>query len=270
MFETRVKDFYTATVRNEWRRLVQDAYHGLELHTTLHFLEKHLPSQGNILDAGCGPGRYSVELAQRGYQMTLLDMTPVNLEFARRQIRRRKLQANVKEFIEASIVDLSHFPDESFDAVICLGGPLSHLLDIDQRSKAISELLRVARHDAPVFVSVMGRLSLLTLEMVMFPYEIEMSHFTQIRDSGDYEGSSGFTACHFFLPEEFRAAFELPGVEILDLVGLEGISTTHYRKLNQLAKNPERWKIWWETHLKTCTHPSVVGHSEHMLMICRK
>lgn len=270
MFETRVKDFYTATVKNEWRRLVQDAYHRLELDTTLHFLEKFLPRQGHILDAGCGPGRYAVELAQRGYQLTLLDMTPANLEFARRQIRRRKLQANMKDFIEASIVDLSRVPEASFDAVICLGGPLSHILDAGQRTRAISELLRVARIGAPVFISVIGRLSLLTSELIHFQHEIEMPLFSQIRDTGIYEGDSGFTACHFFLPEEFRAAFDLPDVEVLVMAGLEGIGTHHVRQINILAKHPERWKIWWETHLQTCTHPSVIGISEHMLIVCRK
>lgn len=270
MFETRVKDFYTATVKNEWRRLVRDAYHRLELDTTLHFLEKYLPAQGLVLDAGGGPGRYTVELAQRGYQVTLLDMTPANLEFARRQIRRRKLQANIHDFVEASIVDLSRFPDASFNAVICLGGPLSHILDAGQRAVAISELLRVARIGAPVFVSVIGRLSLLTSELIHFQHEIEMPLFPQIRDTGDYEGDRGFTACHFFLPEEFLAAFDLPVVEVLEMVGVEGIGTHHNRQINLLAKNPERWKIWWETHLQTCTHPSVVGVSEHMLLVCRK
>ncbi len=270
MFETRVKDFYTATVQDEWKRLVQDAYHRLEFETSLYFLEKYLPRQGLVLDAGGGPGRYTMELAQQGYQMVLLDMTPANLMFAKRQMKRRKLQANIQDFIEASIVDLSQFPDESFDAVICLGGPLSHILDATQRSQAISELLRVARKDAPIFVSVIGRLSLLISELVNFQHEIEMPLFTQIRDSGDYEGDSGFTACHFFLPEELHTAFELPYVEILEMAGLEGISTHHSRHLNLLAKNPERWKIWLETHLQTCTHPSVVGISEHMLIVCRK
>ncbi len=269
MFESRVKNFYTATVRDEWRRLVRDAYHRLEFETTLHFLEKYLPKNGLILDAGGGPGRYTVELAQRGYQMVLLDMTPANLAFAQRQIKRKKLQANVQEVVEASIVDLSRFPDESFDAVICLGGPLSHILDAKQRAQAISELLRVARKGAPVFASVMGRLSLMAASLTIFPHEMEMPHFIQIRDSGDYTGGRGFTACHFFLPEDFRASFELPGVEILEMVGLEGISTHHQRKFLQLTKNPIRWKVWLETHLQTCTHPAVVGISEHMLIICR-
>lgn len=270
MYETRVIDFYTATVRDEWKRLVKDSYHRLEFETTLHFLDKYLPSQGLVLDAGSGPGRYTMELAQQGYQVVLLDMTPANLAFASRQIKRRKLQGNIQDVVEASIVDLSRFPGESFDGVICLGGPLSHILEAGKRTRAISELLRVARKGAPVYVSVMSRLSLFVSELIYFQNEIEMPVFTQIRDSGDYEGDKGFTACHFFLPEELRSAFELPGVEILEMVGLEGISTHHNRKLNQLANNPQRWKTWIETHLQTCTHPSVVGISEHILIVCRK
>ena len=56
MTETLVKEYYTGQVRKEWRRLVRDAYHRLEFMTTLHFLEKYLPPQGLILDAGGGTG----------------------------------------------------------------------------------------------------------------------------------------------------------------------------------------------------------------------
>ena len=80
----------------------------------------------------------------------------------------------------------------------------------------------------------------------------------------------GFTACHFFLPEELREAFTNKGVSILEMAGLEGLGSNHRRKVNILAKVPVRWKIWQETHLQTCTHPVVVGASEHMLIVCRK
>jgi SAM-dependent methyltransferase len=258
MTETRVKDYYTEQVRKEWRRLVQDAYHRLEFQTTLHFLEKHLPPTGLILDAGGGPGRYTIELATRGYDVVLLDMTPANLAFARRQIKRAKVQSKIVNVAEGSIVNLSQFADNTFDATLCLGGPLSHILDPHHRDRAISELIRVTKTGAPLFVSVMGRLSL------------EMPHFIQIRDQGGYTGDYGFTACHFFLPEELRAAFSNRGVTIVEMVGLEGISSHHPKKVNQLAKDEIRWKTWLETHYQTCTHPSVVGMSEHIMIICKK
>src|SRR5512139_2833980 len=124
MTEKRVKDYYTGLVRKEWRRLVQDAYHRLEFETTLHFLERYLPERGRILDAGGGPGRYTLELAKRGYEVVLLDLTPANLKFARRKVKRAGVQDKVREVVEGSIVDLSRFADNAFDAVVCLGGPL--------------------------------------------------------------------------------------------------------------------------------------------------
>lgn len=270
MTETLVKNFYTESVRKEWRRLIKDPYHRLEFETSLHFIEKYMPKNALILDAGGGPGRYTVELAKRGYEVVLLDMTPANLAFAKRQIRRQKLKDKVKNVVEGSIVDLSRIADGTFDAVICLGGPLSHVLDGEKREKAITELIRVARKGAPIFVSVMSRLSLLVAELILFQEEVEMPHFEQIRDTGDYEGNMGFTACHFFLPEELRDAFTNKGVSILEMAGLEGLGSNHRRKVNILAKVPVRWKIWQETHLQTCTHPVVVGASEHMLIVCRK
>jgi SAM-dependent methyltransferase len=270
MSEQLVKTIYTAQVRGEWRRLVRDAYHNLEFVTTLHFLEKHLPKRGRILDAGGGPGRYTIELAKRGYEVVLLDMTPANLEFAKRQIKRAHLQNSVHGIIEGSIVDLSQFPSNSFDAVICLGGPLSHVLDARKRAKAISELTRVAKKGAPIFVSVIGRLSLLIVQLSMFPHELELPEFKLSRDTGHYDGELGFTACHFFLPEEFRKAFTNKDVKILELAGLEGLGSHQRKAINQLAKNPKRWHTWLETHFQTCTHPAAVGISEHMLIVARK
>jgi SAM-dependent methyltransferase len=63
-----VKDWFTKTAEYEWKRLKQDAYHQIEFLVTMHFLEKYLPSEGLVLDAGGGPGRYTIELAKRGYK----------------------------------------------------------------------------------------------------------------------------------------------------------------------------------------------------------
>ncbi len=266
----RVKDYYTGYVRKEWRRLIRDAYHRLEFDTTLHFLKKHFPKKGLLLDAGGGPGRYTVTLAQQGYDVVLLDMTPANLEFAQRQIKRAGLENRVKDVVEGTIVDLTRYEDNTFDGVLCLGGPVSHVVDKRQRARAIRELVRVAKPGAPIAVSVMSRLSLLVIELTMFQEEVTMPHYQKLLNTGDYGGQYGFTACHFFLPEEFRAAFDEVGVEVVEMAGLEGISSNHRKELNRIARNEPRWKVWQATHFKTCTHPSVVGVSEHMLIVARK
>ena len=144
------------------------------------------------------------------------------------------------------------------------------MLDPLDRDRAISELIRVAKPGAPVFISVISRLAVLIFELARAPFEIELPHFKPMRDTGDYQGGYGFTCCHFFLPEEFKAAVAGKPVEVLEMVGLEGISSHHRRALNQLSKNEKRWDIWLETHYQTCTHPAIVGISEHILMVCRK
>ncbi len=270
MTQERVKKYYTATVRKEWNRLAKNPYTRLEYDTTIHFLEKYLPKKGRVLDAGGGPGRYTIELARRGYRPLLLDMTPANMQFARRKIRQARMQARVEDAVEGSIVDLSRFEDNSFDAVICLGGPLSHILDRRKRDRAVSELIRVAKKGAPLFVSVMSRLSVQVIELTLFPFEIELPFFKIARDTGDYPGTYGFTACHFFLPEEFERAFRNKGVRMLELAGLQGLSARQPKAVNALARHKKRWRIWMETHFLTCTHPSVVGMSEHMLWIGKK
>lgn len=273
MFRDTVRSFYSGFAQGEWRRLVKDPYHQLELNTTLHFLEKYLPSHGLVLDAGGGPGRYTIELAKRGYDVVLLDLTPELLAKAKRQISRAKIRDRVKQVVEGSIDNLSMFQDGSFDGVLCLGGPLGHLVDQSQIDAAFDELVRVAKPRAPIFVSVISRLALFRTALVVFPEELGdiPDVYTRVLETGRYEGGHGFTAAHFFLPEELTTLFERKQVEVLEMVGLEGLASGHRRKLNHTARHlPEPWKLWQKIHMATCTHPSVVATSEHFMIIGRK
>jgi hypothetical protein len=79
-----------------------------------------------------------------------------------------------------------------------------------------------------------------------------------------------FTAAHWFLPEELRELFEKQNVDVLEMAGLEGLSSYHEKETNRLYRDQEKWKMWLEILLKTCTHPSVTGSAEHFLLVCRK
>ncbi len=147
-----VKRWYDARAEYEWKRLFQDGYHQLEYLITMHFLEKYLPSKGLILDAGGGPGRYTIELAKRGYDIVLLDLSPRCLEIARKEVRKAGVEERVKEIVEGSVVDLSRFKSELFDAVLCLGGPFCHLLEKSDREQAARELVLVVKEGAPLFI----------------------------------------------------------------------------------------------------------------------
>jgi SAM-dependent methyltransferase len=263
------KKHYTEQVKREWRRLVKDPFHRLELDTTLRFLKKHLPKKGLILDAGGGPGRYTIELAKLGYDVILLDITPENLEFAKRQIKGQKIGDRVKAIVGGSITNLSEFPTGSFDAVLCLGGPLSHV-GSDQRLKAVSELVRVAKKGAPLFVSVMGLFGLLNL----LPWSSEIvqtRNFKRVYTKGEDYKWAGTGYCHFFTRDELcKLMLQTREVKVLETIGLEGLSSSQQEAINKLYKKKKAWKNWLDMHYHTCTHPTVVDLSQHIMIICKK
>lgn len=266
-----VKNHYSEYGRNEWERLTRHPYRRLEFDTTMHFLKKHLPRKGVILDAGGGPGRYTIELAKRGYDIVLLDLTPRLLDIARDQIKKAKVESQVKQIIEGSVDDLSMFDDDTFDAVICLGGALGHLVLQKHRQNAADELVRVARNNAPIFISVIGRLAVLMNTIVYLWPELETDPdiWRKYVLTGDYLGEYEFTACHFYLPEELQDEFK-DKATILEMAGLEGMFSTHAKEYDEVYQRGKYNKVLREIHLQTCTQPSIVAVSEHFMMICKK
>lgn len=237
----------------------------------MHFLEKYLPKNGIVLDAGGGPGRYTIELAKKGYDVVLFDMVPELLDLAKEKVGEAGVEDRVKQIVKGTIEDMSMFPDETFDAVLCLGAPLNHLLNEKQRKKAVKELVRVAKKDAPIFTSVISRLGLMEGMLAKFPNELQ--HADHHWENADYVPGvtgDGFTAAHWFLPEELKGLFEAHDVKILDMAGLEGLGTYHPKETNELYEDKEKWDLWLNILLKTCTHPCVVGCSEHFLLVCKK
>jgi hypothetical protein len=181
------------------------------------------------------------------------------------------VQGRVKQVIEGSIADLSMFDAEALDAVLCLGAPLTHLLDEEERKHATRELVRVAKNNAPIFISVIGRIGLLKSMLTEYPHEMQ---YIRIHwETGDYVpgvSGKGFTAAHWFLPEELKQLAGDCGIQTLEMVGLEGLSSHHRRATNKLSRNAEKWKLWLSIVLETCTNPAVVGGAEHFLLVGRK
>ncbi|HSW61283.1 MAG TPA: class I SAM-dependent methyltransferase, partial [bacterium] len=127
MSKQKVKAFYGQDEHYEFNRLVADAFHRLELDTTLHFIDKFMPKTGHILDAGGGPGRYTMEMAKRGFTVSHIDLNPNYSEYTKNVMAENDLSKYLASSNEGDICDLSRFEDSTFDGVLCLGAPLSHV-----------------------------------------------------------------------------------------------------------------------------------------------
>jgi len=271
-----VRRYYDEHAEREWKRLFQDAYHRLEFIVTMHFLEKYLPKTGIVLDAGGGPGRYSIELAKKGYDVVLLDISPKCLEVAKRKIARTHIGSRVKQIVEGSITDMSTFSDGQFDAVLCLG-PLSHLTEKHQREKAANEIVRVAKIGAPLFISVISLYGVFRTVLQRLPHELIDPSHEELFTHGihrwheiSHKGEHGFPDACFWHSRELKEFFESKGIKTLEMATCEGLSSHLQRATNKLYRDKEKWARWTELTLKTCTDPVLLGMGEHLLYIGQK
>jgi SAM-dependent methyltransferase len=268
---TRVRAAYNHDPEHEWQRLEVGAQARLEYLITTAALHRYLPPSTlpcRILDAGGGPGRYTIALAQQGYVMTLLDLSPALLQHAEQQLQVADpvVRTRVEALVEGSITDLSRFPDQSFDAVLCLGGPLSHVVELDDRQRALKELVRVARPGAPLFISVMNRLGAYR-SAVQWPdcWEQFFPHLPQtgLATIGPHEAPT-----YFFLPEEFVTALADAGLAVIRLYGCNGIGAhLEEQHVRELMADGERWSEWEALLLATADHPAIAGVSNHILAV---
>ena len=82
-----------------------------------------LAAGSRLLDATCGPGLYSVALAERGCQVTGVDFGPASIAYARQLAQERGVAQRCR-FIESDVRQMAFEPDY-FDAAMFLYGQLS-------------------------------------------------------------------------------------------------------------------------------------------------
>jgi SAM-dependent methyltransferase len=143
--------FYDAYGEREWTRFEDGRTPSVSIATHAAYLRRFVRDGDRVLDAGCGPGRFTIELARIGARIVASDLSPGQLDLHRRYA------AAVDDSVEARIVaDVSQLPfDENvFDAAVCYGGALSYLLE--RGPAGIAELARVTRPGGHVLVSVMS------------------------------------------------------------------------------------------------------------------
>ncbi len=222
------EEYYDDLGHEEWDRSEELFVHSVEHKNTFPYLEEHLPEEGHILDAGGAAGRYTVWLAEKGYEVTLVDISEEQLKIAEEKLHEKGLLDKV-EIKKGDIRDLE-YEDEAFDAVLCLGGPLSHVIDDEEREEAASELVRVVKKESPVFVSVMGFYGCLMLHVLQgwsFVWEIEDFYKRQKYDEKHREKAGeedpGFANTYFFKSSQLRNLLENNGLEVEKLVGLENV-----------------------------------------------
>jgi ubiquinone/menaquinone biosynthesis C-methylase UbiE len=149
-----VAAFFDESGEVEWLRFEDGRTPPQSLAVHLEYLRRYVHDGDRVLDVGAGPGRFTIELARLGAEVVVADLSPGQLELNREKVAEAGLESLVVERVLADVTDLSRFPDASFDAAVCYGGPLSYVLAGAER--AVAELVRVTKPRGHVLVSVMS------------------------------------------------------------------------------------------------------------------
>jgi ubiquinone/menaquinone biosynthesis C-methylase UbiE len=150
----RAASFYDEYGESEWTRFEDGRTPAPSLDVHLDRLRRFVNAGDRVLEVGAGPGRFTIELARLGAQVTVSDLSPRQLELNRERVAAEGLEEHVVEREIADVLDLTRWDDTSFNATVCFGGPLSYV--VDRADEGIAELVRVTRPGGHVLVSVMS------------------------------------------------------------------------------------------------------------------
>ena len=140
-----VKNHYNTYVEREWHRLESRP----EFLLTCRMLNRYIKPGDKVLDIGGGPGRYSIHLAEKGCDVTLLDLSPECVKFAQEKAMEKKLCLRA---IEGDAREANKLINEKFDHVLLMG-PLYHLLQETDRVKAVTASVNLLKPGGVLFTS---------------------------------------------------------------------------------------------------------------------
>ncbi len=131
---------------------VEGAIYRKRLEIILEWIDKlATPAGEKALEIGCGGGRMTVALAQRGYNVSAIDSAANMLAITRQHAANMK----VSEFISTNLGDAHalNFPNQTFALVVAVGvAPYLH-----SPRNALAEMARVVRPDGFVLVTAGNR-----------------------------------------------------------------------------------------------------------------
>lgn len=268
----RTAAFYDEYGEREWTRFFDGRTSPVSVSIHAAYLRRFITPGSRVLDAGAGPGRFTIELARIGARVTVADLSAVQLQLNRRRVTDAGLAASVDDWVIADICDLSAFADDAFDAVVCYGGPLSYVLDRAQ--EALAELFRVARPGGHVLLSVM---SLVGATKGFLPTIIEQArrHGAEAIDAvirtGDLpsELSGGHLAMHMYRWSELEGLLSrFPCHVVAASASSLSYGAVHQDILSALTDEEFDRLVEWELDL--AAERGAVSSGEHIIAVVEK
>jgi SAM-dependent methyltransferase len=186
-----------------------------------------------VLDVGCGPGRHSLALARRSFDVVGVDLSPDFVELAREAAAAEALRA---QFEQLDVRQLAY--DGEFDAAICLCQGGFGLLGGHDEAEVFGRIVRAVRVGGAVAVTAFHTaFAVRHLEdgEAFDPATGVLHEIASVRnEAGEERPFDLWTTC--FTPRELVLLAER---DELDLVGVYGVTPGGYRATPPTLDDPE-------------------------------
>ena len=255
---TELEQYYNKF--NEEKRLGRR--HGnVEFVTSMKYIHKYLADMpdAKILDIGAGTGRYSVALAEEGYDVTAVELVKYNLGILKAK------KSTVKAY-QGNALKLSRFADNSFDMAL-LFGPMYHLYSFEDKLKALEEAKRVTKSGGIILVAYcMNEFCVITHA---FKENFAKECVAQGKLTKDFQSISSKEDLYDYVRiEDIDKLYQAAGLERIQIIAADGPANYLRPVLN--AMDDETYELFIEYHLATCERQDLIGASAHTVDILRK
>ena len=256
-----INEFYRQIDEDE--RLSKNRQGQLEYRITMDYIHKFLKDGDRVLEIGAGTGRYSIELAREGFQVSAIELVESNLN---------KLKENAKvlssiDSYQGDALDLSRFQDNSFDITL-LFGPMYHLYEKADQHKALEEAIRVTKPGGTILVAFLSAHAIICTNYLYrwwptahglkenFDSDYNVRHFKE-------QLFTGFDIC------EFEGLFTDKEVDHVTTVAVDNVLEIAERR-EDFSMTDEDFEAFADYQLHICEKREMLGNSSHLLYICKK
>jgi SAM-dependent methyltransferase len=267
----RVRSHFDKAGEREWERLaasVRDRV-SLELHRRL--LGEWIHAGDRVLEVGAGAGRFTIELGRLGAQVTVTDVSSVQLELNERHVTEAELANRVEARFELDIRRVAALGASGFDAVVAYGGSLSYVFE--DAGPAFGQLVQAVKPEGVVLASVMTAPGSWRYFLPVVVDEIERlgtGVYERIMSTGDLREIPGSHSCQMFRWREVEAIVADQPCDLVAVSASNCLSLGDPATLERLEANPELWAWFLDWEAALCRERGVLDAGTHVIFAARR
>lgn len=236
-------------------------FNAVEYITTMEYIKKYLRPGMRIAEIGAGTGRYSLALADMGYQVNAVELVDRNID-----VFKSKMKPSQRvSVVQGDAVNLP-FDDGIYDITLLLG-PMYHLFSRSDQSKAIEEALRVTKTGGIVFAAyVMNDLTV--YDYLFIRGNIKKYKQNKYIDANFHANPAPELIFQLYRREDIDSIMTEFNIQRLNFVGTDMISCLLRDSITDM--DDFDFADYMDFHFKICERVDTVGLSSHTLDIFRK